>query len=274
MPMLTVAKTSWPAMVRGSRRTDWIRSATAIASSRSSMSSSRIVNSSPPRRATVSPGRTAVLRAELSSTRRRSPTLWPRLSLTSLKRSTSRNTTANMPLWWPRAMAPCRRASAACRRSMKRARLGRPVRASWKASCWSCSSARRRSVTSAPMEAVPETSPVQSRSTVLLQATTRRSPWRVTMAVSSWAATAPSCMRSRRVARPDLAVLLRHEGGEPLAPDHVLLLVADQLQEEGVAVGDARPRGRGARPRAGRSRGCRACAARTRAWPPRPGGAR
>ena len=35
-----------------------------------------------------------------------------------------------------------------------------------------------------------------------------------------------------------LAVLLRHEGREPLAPDHVLLLVADQLQEEGIAVGD------------------------------------
>ena len=37
---------------------------------------------------------------------------------------------------------------------------------------------------------------------------------------------------------PRLPVLLRYEGREPLAPDDVFLLVADQLQEEGIAVGD------------------------------------
>ena len=37
---------------------------------------------------------------------------------------------------------------------------------------------------------------------------------------------------------PRLPVFLRHEGREPLAPDHVLLLVPDQLQEEGIAIRD------------------------------------
>ena len=88
------------------------------------------------------------------------------------------------------------------------------------------------------MEAVPETSPVQSRRTVLLQATTRRSPCRVTIAVSSWAATAPELHAVAQGGPARFAVLLRHEGREPLAPDHVLLLVADQLQEEGIAISD------------------------------------
>ncbi len=44
-------------------------------------------------------------------------------------------------------------------------------------------------------------------------------------------------MRSRRVARPD-SRRPPAEGRVPFAPDHVLLLVPDQLQEVGIAVGD------------------------------------
>ena len=58
------------------------------------MSSSRIANSSPPRRATVSGGRELASRRRPTSRSMASPASWPRLSLTSLKSSRSRNRTA------------------------------------------------------------------------------------------------------------------------------------------------------------------------------------
>ena len=58
---------------------------------RPAMSSSRIPNSSPPNRATVSLGRSAWRRRGAAAASSSSPTWWPRLSLTSLKRSRSRN---------------------------------------------------------------------------------------------------------------------------------------------------------------------------------------
>ncbi len=52
------------------------------------------MNSSPPNRATMSSGPMVALRRSATATRRRSPAEWPRLSLTTLKRSRSRNNTA------------------------------------------------------------------------------------------------------------------------------------------------------------------------------------
>ena len=62
--------------------------------------SNRITNSSPPKRATESDARIACASREPICCSSQSPLSWPRLSLTTLKRSTSMNTTANRP---PRA---------------------------------------------------------------------------------------------------------------------------------------------------------------------------
>ena len=71
------------------------RDATASAAEVSAMFSARIANSSPPRRATTSlPSSTRAMRLP-DSTSISSPEAWPTLSLTSLKRSRSRNSTAN-----------------------------------------------------------------------------------------------------------------------------------------------------------------------------------
>ena len=235
MPMLTVAKTSWPSMVKrlAQRRMDPLRDRDRVARARS-MSSSRIVNSSPPRRATVSPGERSLEPARDARRAGWSPAMWPRLSLTTLKRSTSRKSTANRPSVAAR-VAP-QTGQRRRRRSMKRARLGRPVSESWKASWRSRSSARRRSVTSAPMEAIPETSPRPVRSTVLFQATSgaRRGGHDLVFVVGR---PPRRCMRSED-RPPRLPILLRHEGVEPVAADHVLLFVAEQLQNVGVGEGD------------------------------------
>jgi len=69
---------------------DDMRCAIATASSSPTTSSHRMVNSSPPNRATVSPGRRTSCRRRATSQSSRSPTAWPRESLTSLKRSRSR----------------------------------------------------------------------------------------------------------------------------------------------------------------------------------------
>lgn len=66
-----------------------MRWATAMASDSSSTSQST-ASSSPPMRATVSSGRVTLLTRSQRATNKRSPTWWPRLSLITLKRSTSR----------------------------------------------------------------------------------------------------------------------------------------------------------------------------------------
>src|SRR5574337_1460235 len=69
-----------------------------------------MVNSSPPRRASVSPRRRVSFRRLATPRRRRSPSEWPKVSLTSLKRSISTNITARLPfLRWAWAMASSRR---------------------------------------------------------------------------------------------------------------------------------------------------------------------
>ena len=68
----------------------------ATASSTPWTRSSRIVNSSPPWRAAMSPARIVAARRWATSTRRRSPARWPSESLTTLKSSRSRNRTATL----------------------------------------------------------------------------------------------------------------------------------------------------------------------------------
>ena len=238
MPMLTVANTSWPARASGSRSTAWMRSATATASSRASRSSSRIVNSSPPRRATVSPGRTAVLSALLSSMRSRSPTLWPRLSLTSLKRSTSRKSDREQAL----VVAAGGRALQAGEGGLEPVDEERAV-----------GQAGERVVEGVVLElllraaAVGHVGPDGSGARDLARPVPEdrvapgddapvpvpRDDGRLLVGGDR-----PELHAVAQGDAPRLALLLRHEGGQPVAPDHVLLLVAHQLEEVGVAVGD------------------------------------
>src|SRR5712692_2658158 len=90
MPMDAEVNTSVPSRSCGSTSASWMRSALRMGSSGSAKSSRSTANSSPPSRATVSPGRmhaSSRLETRTSST---SPVIWPRLSLMVLKRSMSR----------------------------------------------------------------------------------------------------------------------------------------------------------------------------------------
>ena len=97
MPIEVDTVSSRPATVIGSPSACWMRAATAVASRASAMSSSRTVNSSPPSRATVSPGRSALPIRAATACSSSSPAWWPSESLTSLKRSRSRKSTAERP---------------------------------------------------------------------------------------------------------------------------------------------------------------------------------
>ena len=82
----------------------------------------------------------------------RSPASWPRLSLTSLNRSRSKNTTATA------ASRRGERWSAWVRRSLRSARFGSPVSSSWKARCSSSSRACACSIATAASETTRSTS--------------------------------------------------------------------------------------------------------------------
>ena len=113
-------------------------------------------NSSPPKRATVSPGRSTSTSRAASRQSSSSPAPWPSESLTSLKRSRSMNSTATEVLrreaWF----------SASDRRSISSVRLGRPVSGSCKPWRRICSSARRRSIASASTLAVASRNAISS----------------------------------------------------------------------------------------------------------------
>jgi len=81
MPMLAVTKTDCPGSSKGGSSRLSIRLATATASWASAMSGSSTVNSSPPRRARVSPSRRQPASRWATSQRSWSPASWPRLSL-------------------------------------------------------------------------------------------------------------------------------------------------------------------------------------------------
>ncbi len=98
IPMLTRTRTCWSAVTKGTSSASSRRWATASACPSSVMSSSSTPNSSPPRRAAVSPSRRHVMTRSATSTSRRSPASCPRRSLTSLKPSRSQYRTATMPV--------------------------------------------------------------------------------------------------------------------------------------------------------------------------------
>src|SRR6266540_3454923 len=125
MPTLMVTNTSDSPSANGVVTTLATRSAMVRAWVSSAIPSHRMVNSSPPKRATTSPGRTTSCRRLPSAISSRLPASWPSESLMNLKRSRSQNSTATA------ALERWLRASAMVAWSRKNSRLGRPVRASW-----------------------------------------------------------------------------------------------------------------------------------------------
>ena len=135
--MLAASWCSVPAATSGSCTAAATRQPSASAV-RSSTDSQTTTNSSPPRRATVSAGRTVATIRWASAISSSSPAAWPKTSLTRLKLSTSTNSTAALP--------PSRSdiASAWRMRSRQSVRFARPVSESCSA-CWRiCSSVCRR----------------------------------------------------------------------------------------------------------------------------------
>ena len=130
MPALARTEMFWPAMEKRSARRRLIRSATWMASSCEAVRSSMIANSSPPRRASVSDGRTQSLSRRLMAMSSSSPAAWPRVSLIVLKSLMSMKITDTLS---------GSRSSASDTRSANSRRLARSVRGSWEA--W-CSSSR------------------------------------------------------------------------------------------------------------------------------------
>ena len=106
---------------------------------------SRIANSSPPRRASVSPSRRHDSRRRDTAISISSPTRWPRLSFTTLKRSRSRYRIANRPPPRCGCLNSSRRRPST---STKSARLRRPVNGSRKPALRSCCCASAWSVMS------------------------------------------------------------------------------------------------------------------------------
>ena len=121
MPMLAVTKCSTPSIEKGWAKAAATRSAIATASSSSARRSTRMPNSSPPKRATMSPGRRCARSRGATARSRSSPAWWPRLSLISLKWSRSRK---RIPTGEPETVP---RFSASPSESTKLSRLGRPV---------------------------------------------------------------------------------------------------------------------------------------------------
>ena len=98
-PRLAVRNTSVPSSrTNGWASTWWSRSAIANTALLPATCSERITNSSPPKRAIVSSGRTIERSRSAKLTRSWSPAPWPRLSLTTLNRSRSRKRTATSSL--------------------------------------------------------------------------------------------------------------------------------------------------------------------------------
>src|SRR6267378_2424187 len=226
MPIDAPLNTSWSASWNGVRNSSCRRSATLLASATLGTSSSRMVNSSPLSRATVSPGRRMVWSLRPTSMSSWSPSTWPRLSLITLKRSMS--STSTEKLVWCRRFSSARRCS---RRSRKSARLGKPVRESWNASWSSLSATRRRSVTSVPTAEQPTTRLSRSRKATMFHSTTRLSPERVEQAAGQH--------RLEIAALPAFALVLRDAELEPVLPQHLVPLVPRHPQHRVVAELDA-----------------------------------
>ena len=126
-PMLAEMLASSLASRKGSANRRRIRSATASASVLRPSPSHSTANSSPPMRATVSPGRTLADSRTATAASSSSPARWPRLSLRSLKpsRSTKIRVTGSSGRSW-RALSSLR---------VNTARPGRPVSGSRRNCC-------------------------------------------------------------------------------------------------------------------------------------------
>ena len=142
MPMDASTKSSRFWIRNGSARIARILRAIPAASASRVIPLRRRRNSSPPTRATVSSWRMQRRSRSATLTRSSSPAEWPRVSFTRLKWSRSRNMTTSA------CLRRCAWRIASERRSLKRTRFGRSVRASWFAWCQRCCSARLRSVMS------------------------------------------------------------------------------------------------------------------------------
>ncbi|MOA08666.1 hypothetical protein D3C78_1284550 [compost metagenome] len=124
-PMLTLIAKGRPLQTKRRSCTD-LRRASAIRSLACAGQFSRMMpNSSPPRRARVSPSRRWCCSSPQTWRSSSSPAAWPLVSLTSLNWSRSRNISA-----WRRCSC-CRRSSSWARRYSNSRRLTRPVSASW-----------------------------------------------------------------------------------------------------------------------------------------------
>ena len=104
--------------------------------------------SSPPTLATVSPSSTQASSLAPTAFSKASPTGWPSVSLMSLKRSRSRQSTARLLPFRPPS-------SARSMRSRSSVRLGSSVRMSWCAMWATRASIRRYSVMSSCVESQP-----------------------------------------------------------------------------------------------------------------------
>jgi len=153
MPMLPVMWIRSVPRKKGSARAAASRSAMATMSASAWIPSDTTTNSSPPKRATVSPDRSAPSRRRDRATSSASPAGWPLESLMSLKRSRSMKATTTVPSARPR------RARAWWSRSLSSVRFGRPVSGSWRA-WWASftSSSRRRAIVSLKASATAATS--------------------------------------------------------------------------------------------------------------------
>ncbi len=118
---------------------------------------SRTPNSSPPSRATVHSGATAAVRRRATWVSSSSPAWWPRVSLTSLKRSRSMNSTATLSAHGSRAVSW----------ASNSVRFGRPVSMSCRDSCVSRSSSRPLRSAMAAWPATPSRAVTSAGSNVL-----------------------------------------------------------------------------------------------------------
>ena len=151
MPMLTEGWRVWLPICTGKLTALKIFSAVIIIFFPERTSFIKIKNSSPPNLAATSSARTEAAKREATTFSSASPTVWPSRSLTFLKRSISKNITANLRL--------CRLDSSRVwlNRRENSCLFGKPVSESCKACCVMVFSASLRSVTSRMLAIIPLT---------------------------------------------------------------------------------------------------------------------
>ncbi len=200
MPTLADTLTGSPPIWKGRDSASTMWSAISSASDGSRMPSMSTANSSPPRRAAVSPARSVAASRREAAMSRWSPTVCPSVSLTTLKSSRSmKSALTSVP---PRSRRPLTRERSI--RFSSRTRLGRPVSESWKARCVSSRSSFRWSVTSRRVSTSPRTLWSWRRLLHLTSTSTRRWSWLISCQSShrSCSRSVSRIWSSARAARP------------------------------------------------------------------------